>query len=92
MSATCIHTFCVREDHDQDPDVHEGAPALIRSIAQPGSQLGVQLSYRDGDRGPVLFVADVELDLHAVTELIDVLRRRLAQMCAVQPTGQAVAR
>lgn len=91
MSATCTHTFCAREDHDQDPDVHEGVPALIRSV-QPGSQLGVQLSYRDGDRGPVLFVADVELDPHGVAELVDVLQRRLAQMCAVQPTGQAVAR
>lgn len=93
----CIHTWCARADHSDNPDMHEGAPALVATVDQPrfpSPPVKAQLSYRDGDRAALLYLSahDVELTTHAVADLIEELRHRLDQMRAVHTTAVAVTR
>lgn len=92
----CLHGWCIA-DHADNPDVHEGTPARIAGVehpAFPAPQVRTQVSYRDGDRLPVLYLTAREVDLtpSAVADLVDVLQGQLRQMRQVEATPQAVAR
>jgi hypothetical protein len=98
MSA-CVHAFCTR-DHSVEPesDLHEGRLFEVDGVnGHPNFDppaIVSQLSYRDGDREPLLYLGAqyVELTTGGLTGLIAQLAAHLDTMRAVQPTALAVTR
>lgn len=85
--ATCVHNFCETDHCEPDcVDVHESP--RVRIATADGGHVLTQVSYRDGDRMPVLYLsaADRELTPGGLDELIAVLQEQRLIMRAVQPT------
>jgi hypothetical protein len=86
----CIHNWCERLGHDMEADVHEST-----SVGVPGlcnTSVSTQVSYRDGDREPLIYVSagDAELTTDGLEQLINNLREQLLIMRAVQRTPALV--
>jgi hypothetical protein len=98
MSApACTHTWCNLDHAGQPQFEHTHETRLVATLSQAkarGARTAVhsQVSYVDGERGPLLFLSAVDVDLtqEQAEELIAQLRAHVRTMRAVQ-TSRSLA-